>query len=554
MESTNTHHAQLQTNVVKKDAAISMITPTPTLSTLEATVSVQEGTSDLLHDPKITLDDAVLHANGHSAAMVRQFSWISALGLGFSITNSWIGYLSCFGQNLIYGGPQSCIFGLIVAFFAQGLVTIGLSELGSAFPSSGGQYHFCYILAPPSNKRFAAYVVGWMSMVAWWVVTCSGISLAAVTLSGLVNFWHPNFVATQWEIYLIYVAVATVTVIPLFIAPKKMHWIVQATLYLSVIGCVLFLIVVCAMHRSTQPASFLTRSGFGESGWNAGTAWVLGIANAMYAYGATDGAMHISEEISQPGRRIPQVMIMTMVIGLLTSLPLMIALCLFITDLDAVRYAPLPSMEIVYQATQNKGVTTFLFLWLWLAYMGSLPSQWVTCGRISWAFARDNGVPFAHFFSHIDHKLGFPVRTTLAALLFSWLYGLLYLASTTAFNSIVTSAVLFLNITYAIPQGILLKQGRMKSLPTRYLNLGWFGYVCNGFAVSWTILLAVVICFPPKLPVSVASMNYTSVVLLGLSILIMGLWWGIGRHKFEGPKVDWELLEEANRVSKAKLR
>ena len=39
-------------------------------------------------------------------------------------------------------------------------------------------------------------------------------------------------------------------------------------------------------------------------------------------------AIHISEEISQPGRRVPQVMIMTMVIGLLTTVPLMIALCL----------------------------------------------------------------------------------------------------------------------------------------------------------------------------------------------------------------------------------
>lgn len=38
-------------------------------------------------------DDAILQANGHEAAMPRQFNWMSALGLGFSITNSWIGYL-----------------------------------------------------------------------------------------------------------------------------------------------------------------------------------------------------------------------------------------------------------------------------------------------------------------------------------------------------------------------------------------------------------------------------------------------------------------------------
>lgn len=41
----------------------------------------------------LEVDDAILRANGHKAVLQRQFKWISALGLGFSITNSWIGYL-----------------------------------------------------------------------------------------------------------------------------------------------------------------------------------------------------------------------------------------------------------------------------------------------------------------------------------------------------------------------------------------------------------------------------------------------------------------------------
>lgn len=39
------------------------------------------------------VDDAILRANGHDAVLKRQFRWFSALGLAFSITNSWIGYL-----------------------------------------------------------------------------------------------------------------------------------------------------------------------------------------------------------------------------------------------------------------------------------------------------------------------------------------------------------------------------------------------------------------------------------------------------------------------------
>ena len=58
---------------------------------------------------------------------------------------------------------------------------------------------------------------------------------------------------------------------------------------MSLVGCVLFLVVTCAMHQSVQPISFLTRSDLGSSGWNPGTAWLLGISNAMYAFGGTDG-------------------------------------------------------------------------------------------------------------------------------------------------------------------------------------------------------------------------------------------------------------------------
>lgn len=61
-------------------------------------------------------------------------------------------------------------------------------------------------------------------------------------------------------------------------------------------------------------------------------------------------AIHISEEMSQPGRRVPQIITMTMMIGLLTSLPLFIALMYFMTDLEAVATSPLPSIELIYQA------------------------------------------------------------------------------------------------------------------------------------------------------------------------------------------------------------
>ena len=177
----------------------------------------------------------------------------------------------------------------------------------------------------------------------------------------------------------------------------------------------------------------------------------------------------------------------------------------------------------------------------------SLPSQWVTSGRIMWAFARDGGVPFSNYFSHVSTTLGFPVRATVAAFTFVCIYGLLYLASTTAFNSIITSAVLLLNITYAVPQGIALVQGRHK-LPNRYLKLGYLGYFCNGFSILWIIVLGTMVCFPPVLPVDVASMNYTSPILVGLFLLILLCWFVMGKN-FKGPNIQWDVINAANQLA-----
>lgn len=78
-------------------------------------------------------------------------------------------------------------------------------------------------------------------------------------------------------------------VVPVFVASKRIAIMVQFTLICSIFGMLLFLFVPTGMHKHTNDPSFLVQSGLGVSGWNSGTAWVLGITNCMYAFGATDG-------------------------------------------------------------------------------------------------------------------------------------------------------------------------------------------------------------------------------------------------------------------------
>lgn len=81
--------------------------------------------------------------------------------------------------------------------------------------------------------------------------------------------------------------------IPLFAVPRRISWVTQAVLYISLSGFVLFLVVSLAMSKNRQSVSFIVQSGLGTSGWGDGTAWVLGITNAMYAFGGTDGGKRV---------------------------------------------------------------------------------------------------------------------------------------------------------------------------------------------------------------------------------------------------------------------
>lgn len=65
-----------------------------------------------------------------------------------------------------------------------------------------------------------------------------------------------------------------------------------------------------------------------------------------------------------------------MLIGLCTVIPFTVAMMFVIKDLDAVRESPLPSMEVFYQATGSRSLSTFLQCWLTILYMCKFLDRW----------------------------------------------------------------------------------------------------------------------------------------------------------------------------------
>jgi choline transport protein len=70
--------------------------------------------------------------------------------------------------------------------------------------------------------------------------------------------------------------------------------------------------------------------------------------------------------------------------------------------------------------------------------------------RMTYAFARDGGLPFSPLFARMHHT-GVPIPAVLLTTVCVIIFGCIYLGSSAALNAILSSSVVFLNVSYSIP-------------------------------------------------------------------------------------------------------
>lgn len=122
------------------------------------------------------------------------------------------------------------------------------------------------------------------------------------------------------------------------------------------------------------------------------------------------------------------------------------------------------------------------------------------------------------------------------------LLGLINIGSTTAFNAILSLAVVGLQLSYLMP--IVLLIWRRLTCPQTLtwgpFRLGRAGVFVNAIAVIYLTFTSVFSLFPPYQPVTAQNMNYASLVL-GATVLFGLFYWPISaRKKYSGPLTETE--------------
>lgn len=244
----------------------------------------------------------------------------------------------------------------------------------------------------------------------------------------------------------------------------------------------------------------------------------------------------MAEEIPRPEINIPKAVIGTVITGLLTTIPYDIALFFSVQDLDAVIATPtyVPSLELFRQATQSDNGAIVLQFLVILVACGCLFAIHTWQCRLAWSFSRDKGFPLSKYLSQVaPAPYNVPLWAHLWSSIWVGILGLLYLASSTAFNSLVTGCILLQYISYLIPVVLLMMKGR--KIRHGPFWLGKWGWISNGGLVAWAIFTLIFYSFPYIIPATAGNMNYVSLVMAVFAVYAVGYWYIRARRDFVIP-------------------
>jgi choline transport protein len=163
-------------------------------------------------------------------------------------------------------------------------------------------------------------------------------------------------------------------------------------------------------------------------------------------------------------------------------------------------------------------------------------------GRTFWALSRDNATPFSRHFSTINPKTKNPFNAILLSGVLVTLLGCIYIGSARAFNDIAGSFVILTSLSYLAAILPHLLSGRIHMKPNHFWMKGIIGYIVNAVSCAYLIAFIVIFCFPFSLPVTPQNMNYSSLIVSGLTLCV-AVFWTWKRGEYSGPLCGMEKRE-----------
>jgi amino acid permease (GABA permease) len=499
---------------------------------------LQDGTIELKYRGT-EADQRDMSTLGRVQELRRNFRFTSMIGFACTLIATWEVLLTTLVTSLTDGGTAGLVWGFVVVVFGLTFVYLSIAELASMAPTSGGQYHWVSELAPNSCQRFLSYMVGWMCFTGWQAAITSITFLAGTIIQGLIVLNSPSYVYERWHGTLLVAAITAFAIGLNTLLAKRLPIVENLLLVLHIVGFLAIMVVLWVMAPKAPSASDVFTSFTNAGGWNSqGSAFMVGLLSPVISMIGFDCAVHMSEEVRDASITLPKAMLWAFAFNATLGFVMVITLCFTLGDVNSVLASTTgyPFIQVFYNATNSLAGATVMVVIVVLTLIASAVAEVATASRQLWSFARDGGVPFSHWLSHVRPGWNIPLNAVLVSLVITTLLSLINIGSTAALNAILALTTVSLLTSYIVVIScVLLKRLRGQPLPPARWSLGKFGVAVNVIALCYLLAIYTFAFFPAAVPVTAESMNYAIVIFGAIILFAVGYWAMYGKAQYVSP-------------------
>ena len=516
-------------------------------------------------------DELHLAKLGYKQELSRSWSGFSNFAISFSIISILAGCFTTFGQAWSNGGPIAISWGWPVISLFILIIGFTMSELVSAYPTSGGIYWWASKLGGPA----AGFYTGWLNLIGLIAVTASVAYGAAnfvdIFLSLLSDSWAADYslkrVFIEFLIILVLAALANI------FSSHLLAIINNISVWWHVAGAALIILALVVVPDHHQSIGWVFSERINNSGYDGGANsgimfWFLvlplGFLLTQYTITGFDASAHLSEETHEASDSAAKGLWKSIAYSAIGGWILLLALLFAVKDqqavTDGINTGLYGSDVILGQALGDSWHTIVIFI----SAAGQLfctTACLTSASRMTFAFSRDGAIPGSGMWSRVTHKK-VPANAVMFVTVIAGLITLPALIEVnfgtadapiilpTAFYAVVSVAVIGLYLAFAIPIFLRWKLG------DGFESGDWN----NGSKYKWMNLVAVaeivIISIYFILPLYPAGwpgnkdfawkfVNYAPLLTFG-TILAVTIWWFASARKwFTGPKhtIDMAVVE-----------
>ncbi|MEJ7630215.1 MAG: amino acid permease [Nocardioidaceae bacterium] len=508
---------------------------------------------------KLSADERRLAELGYKQELHRSWSGFSNFAISFSIISILAGCFTTFYVAWNNGGPIAISWGwpIVSAFIL--IIGFCLSELVSAYPTSGGIYWW----ASKLGGAKAGYYTGWLNLIGLLAIVAS-VSYGCATFfdfafSRISDSWAADY-SLQRVFWMFLGVLVLISLVNIF-SSHLLAVINNVSVWWHVAGAavvVLILWLVPDSHFSSSETFTGTVNNTGGlfGGETSGLGFLfyvlpLGFLLTQYTITGYDASAHLSEETEGAAEGAAKGIWRSIFYSAIGGYILLLSFLYAVQDKDAVTAAGGGVQIIFDQALGNKWSSVVLLI----ASVGQLfcaTACMTSCTRMLFAFSRDGAVPGARYWATLSAKR-VPVHGVFLTAIVSAILTIPALWEINigtdkepiivnyAFVAVVSIGVIGLYLAFAIPIWLRWRAGDRFEQGT--WNLGRHWRWMAPVAVAEIVVTSIYFVLPTSyfgIPFTDQFdwkfVNYTGIVT-GAALIALWVGWHLSAKKwFTGPR------------------